>query len=67
MLLFGLWDPSKWEEVEEMMNHQRGWSEILHKPFSGQKSHVVVFFFFPPGDLLAPSLVAVIHKDGFCF
>uniref|UniRef100_A0A8B9IJE5 Uncharacterized protein n=1 Tax=Anser cygnoides TaxID=8845 RepID=A0A8B9IJE5_ANSCY len=42
-----------WEEVEEMMNHQRGWSEILHKPFSGQKSHVVVFF--SPGNFLAPS------------
>lgn len=41
LLLFGLWDPSDGKEVEEMMNHQRGWSKVLLEPFSGWKSQVM--------------------------
>lgn len=34
-----LWDR---EEAEKKMNHQRGGSEVLLEPFSGQKSEVMV-------------------------
>lgn len=41
LLLCGLCGPSEGEEVEEMMNHQQGWSTVLLEPFSVQKSQVM--------------------------